>query len=77
MLALDKTAILQLISGLKEGRGLLFSTMSILIDFVHRISAMEMRRFPLIVQGRAIMEGGLLLNLKARERLAPLMQGLY
>ncbi len=54
VLALDVLAILQLIIALKEGQGVLPSTIFVLIAIALSISAIQIRRFPLIAQDRAI-----------------------
>ena len=54
VLALDILAILELIFTLKAGQGLLSSVMFILISVALSISAIQIRRFPLIAQDRAI-----------------------
>lgn len=54
VLALDILAIIQLIFALKAGQGLLSSVMFILISVALSISAIQIHRFPLIAQDRAI-----------------------
>jgi hypothetical protein len=54
VLALDILAILQLIFALKESQGILPSVIFILIAVALSISAIQIRRFPLIAQDRAI-----------------------
>lgn len=54
VLALDILAILQLITALKRNQGILPSVMFILIAIALSISAIQIRRFPLIAQDRAI-----------------------
>jgi hypothetical protein len=54
VLALDIMAILQLITALQGDQGLLQSVMFILIAVALSISAIQIRRFPLIAQDRAI-----------------------
>ena len=54
VLALDILAIIQLIFALKAGQGFLPSVMFILIAVALSISSIQIRRFPLIAQDRAI-----------------------
>ena len=54
VLALDILAILQLITVLNERQGLLPSAIFVLIAVALSISAIQIRRFPLIAQDRAI-----------------------
>lgn len=54
MLALDILAIAQLITAVQAGQGLLQSILFILIAVALSISAIQIRRFPLIAQDRAI-----------------------